>query len=139
MKSFTALLENIFSNIPGADYFMSEKTMPGPLGGVFGKQRMRRGYSENSTVHSFLHGTVSLRTQRSIALAPKRGNCKRQRELPIALDPTPLPKRTRTKKKEVLNNSHFNKPNCNTHLYIISLLLINIIIFFQFHIPKFLS
>lgn len=77
---------------------MSEKLCQDPLEGFFGKQRMRGGYSDNPTVHSFLNGTVSLRTQKAVALAPKRGNCKRKREdLSIAIDLTPLPKRPRMK------------------------------------------
>ena len=79
VKSFIGLSEYVSSAVPGVHYLMSEKLCQDPLEGFFGKQRMRGGYSDNSTVHSFLHGTVSLRTQKSVALAPKRGNCKRQR------------------------------------------------------------
>ena len=100
VKSFIGLSEYVFSTIPGVRYIMSEKLCQDPLEGFFGKQRMRGGYNDNPTVQSFLHGTISLRTQKSVALTPKRGNCKRQcADQTIAFDPTPLPKRPRIQKK----------------------------------------
>ena len=99
VKSFIGLSEYVFSTVPGVRYFMSEKLCQDPLEGFFGKQRMRGGYSDNPTVQSFLHGTVSLRTQKSVALAPKRGNCKRQHAT-IDFDPTPLPKRQRFQREK---------------------------------------
>ena len=99
VKSFIGLSEYVFSTVPGVRYFMSEKLCQDPLEGFFGKQRMRGGYSDNPTVQSFLYGTVSLRTQKSVALAPKRGNCKRQHAT-IDFDETPLPKRQRFQREK---------------------------------------
>ena len=89
VKSFTGLSEYVFSNLPGVRYFISEKLCQDPLEGLFGKQWMRGGYSDNPTVQSFLHGTVSLRAKKSVALAPKRGNCKGRMQ-PLTLIPPPF-------------------------------------------------
>ena len=82
-------------DLPGVQYFLSEKLCQDPLEGFFGKQRMRGGYSDNPSVDSFLKGTVSLRVQGSLAQAPKRGNCSQEEELE-EVDCTPLPKRSRS-------------------------------------------
>ena len=91
-------LTRIVLDIPGVKYFLSEKLCQDPLESFFGKQRMRGGYSENPSVNTFLKGTVSLRVQGSVAVAPKRGNCTRREESNDLVDDAPLPKRRRRNK-----------------------------------------
>ena len=64
----------------------------------FGHQRAKGGRNDNPTVKQFCDFTVSLRIQKSAALDPIRGNCrKRPRADEIYVDETPLPKRKRSR------------------------------------------
>lgn len=80
---------------PGVNFVLGAKLSQDQLESFFGKQRMRGGYCDNPNVATFLYGAQSLRVQGSTAIKPTRGNCKRGRAEPIAIDSTPLPKRQR--------------------------------------------
>lgn len=81
---------------PGVKFLYSERFNQDPLEAFFGQQRARGGHNDNPTVKQFCDTTVSLRLQRSTAIDPIRGNCrKRVRDTTIRVDDTPLPKRKR--------------------------------------------
>ena len=91
---------------PGVFYFLSEKLCQDPLESFFGKQRMRGGYCDNPNVQTFFKGTVSLRVQGSMALKPRRGNCRRGEDSRNeTLDDTPLPKRPRYGSKNKVSDT----------------------------------
>ena len=80
--------------------FLSEKFCQDLLEGVFGKQRMRGGYSKNPSVSEFLKATTSLRVQGTQSAGPKGGNCTNE-STPVcdtAVISEPLPKRRRVQK-----------------------------------------
>lgn len=86
--------------LPGRRSLLSERFSQDPLESFFGQQRARGGRNENPTAQQFLDNTVSLRIQRSLALEPVRGNCrKRPNRSNPEIDPTPLPKRRKLKMK----------------------------------------
>ncbi len=80
-------------------FLLSEKISQDPVENYFGKQRARGGRNENPTLKQCVHNAAALRVQKSLALDPVRGNCRRKRlcysETNI-IDETPLPKRKRT-------------------------------------------
>ena len=87
--------------MPGCKYVLTEKFNQDPLEHFFGKQRGAGGRNDNPTVQQFLYNTTSLRVQRSLALTPIYGNCRRgsKRALPdIAEVSKPLSKRRRKDK-----------------------------------------
>ena len=67
----------------------------------FGLQRQRGGVNDNPNADGFLKNTQAIRVVKSVAQAPKRGNC-RGSKLDTAMDKEninePLPKRRRKKK-----------------------------------------
>ncbi len=93
-------------------FLLSERLTQDPLENYFGhQQRARGGRNENPTVHQCLQNASAIRIQRSSALDPVRGNCRRKRSLfgeedisVSAIDSTPLPK----KKCKRRCNSHDN-------------------------------
>ena len=76
----------------GVHYLLSERFSQDPLEDFFGKQRAHGGRCENPTVRQFITNTVSLRIQKSAALDPIRGNCRRKRQTNILVDDAPIPK-----------------------------------------------
>ena len=64
----------------------------------FGKQRARSGRNENPTLNQCVYNAAALRLQKSLALDPVRGNCRRNRlsYSETKIDNTPLPKRKRS-------------------------------------------
>ena len=100
MQSFIELTKYLFT-IPGVKFFFSERLNQDPLESFFGKQQQRGGGSDNPNVAQFVSGTSSLQVQRSIAVQPLRGNCRRKRTLledEDLLSDTPLPKRPQQSK-----------------------------------------
>lgn len=79
-------------------FFLSEKISQDPVENYFGKQRARGGRNENPTLHQCVYNAAALRVQRSMALDPVRGNCRRKRLFSSEneIDNTPLPKRKRS-------------------------------------------
>ena len=103
MHSFVDLTRIILA-IPGVQYILSEKFCQDPVESFFGKQRAQGGRNENPNAMQFLHNTVSLRVQGSMALEPARGNCrKRGRSDSNAdiVDGCPLPKRKRVRNSKL--------------------------------------
>lgn len=75
--------------------------MPRPLRELLRKATNEGGYSDNPNVQSFLQGTISLRTQRSVAINPTRGNCKRGLAFDDPkVDNTPLKKRRKIERSQ---------------------------------------
>ena len=97
VNSFTEVAKFLLK-IPGVKFLLSERFCQDPLEAFFGNQRAKGGRNDNPNVEQFCNSTVSLRVQGSAALAPIRGNCKRQTST-ITVDETPLPKRARHSKK----------------------------------------
>ena len=99
VHSFVELTQDLLS-VPGVEYVLSERLCQDPLESFFGKQRAAGGRNENPSVQQFCDNTVTLRVQRSAALEPLRGNCrKRPVDLNCLTDDTPMPKRARKAKK----------------------------------------
>lgn len=83
-------------SLPGVKFLFAERFCQDPLESFFGHQRSKGGRNDNPTVKQFCDTTVSLRVQKSTALNPSRGNCrKRPSGWDILIDETPLPKRRR--------------------------------------------
>ena len=78
----------------GVTFLYSERFNQDPPEAFFGQQRARGGRNDNPTVQQFCDSTVSLRIQKSAALEPLRGNCRRK-TTSIIVDETPVPKRKR--------------------------------------------
>ena len=82
----------------GEDLFLlSERISQDPLENYFGQQRARGGRNEHPDLQQCLHNAAALRVQKSMALNPVRGNCKRKRcyDEKHVINETPLPKRKR--------------------------------------------
>ena len=79
-------------------FFLSERISQDPIENYFGKQRARGGRNEHPNLQQCVHNAAALRVQKSLALDPVRGNCRRKRlncnDL-STIDDTPLPKRKR--------------------------------------------
>ena len=72
---------------PGVKFLLSERFCQDPVEAFFGHQRSKGGRNDNPTVKQFCDNTVSLRVQRSVALNPVCGHCrKRQTEREITVD-----------------------------------------------------
>ena len=101
VHAFVELTQDLLT-VPGVEYVLSERLCQDPLEAFFGKQRAAGGRNENPTIQQFCDNTVTLRVQRSAALEPVQGNC-RKRPGPVdcsaLTDETPLPKRSRKAKK----------------------------------------
>ena len=84
-------------------FLLSERFSQDPLENYFGKQRGRCGRNEHPTFQQCITNASALRVQRSVALDPVRGNCRRKRQLmeseELCVDNTPLPKRKRNRAK----------------------------------------
>ena len=76
MGSFLELAPFLLQQ-PGVKFLYSERFNQDPVEAFFGQQRARGGRNDNPTVQQFCDTTVSLRLQRSAALNPVRGNCRR--------------------------------------------------------------
>ena len=79
-------------------FLLSERISQDPIENYFGRQRARGGRNENPTLQQCIHNAAALRVQKSIALDPVRGNCRKRRlSYPKEqVDATPLPKRRRS-------------------------------------------
>ncbi len=101
VKSFVEMTKYILSETPADNseslYFLSERISQDPIENYFGKQRARGRRNENPNMHQSVHNAAALRVQKSLALDPIRGNCRRKRlnYSDNTIDDTPLPKRKR--------------------------------------------
>lgn len=108
MHSFVAVAKYLLTRHREDGLFLlSERFSQDPLENYFGQQRARGGRSDNPTVQRSLQNAGALRLQKSLALAPMRGNCRQKRqsgvdEKTLIDEGKPLPKRkcTRSKLKE---------------------------------------
>ena len=81
---------------PDVQYFLNAKLCQDLPQRFFGKQRIKGGHCNNSTVHTFIEGTSSQSIQGSVALKPIGGKCKWWYKKKITIvDDTPLTKRLR--------------------------------------------
>ena len=84
-------------------FLLSERVSQDPLENYFGQQRARGGRNEHPTMQQCIQNAASLRIQKSFALQPVRGNCRRKRllydEESHSID-VPLSKRKRFQKKK---------------------------------------
>ena len=78
MKAFVEMGRYLLRQ-EGVKFLLSERFCQDPVEIFFSQQRSRGGHSDNPTVKQFLENTVSLRIQKSAALAPIRGNCSRRK------------------------------------------------------------
>ena len=79
-------------------FILSEKISQDPLENYFGRQRACGGRNEHPSMQQCIHNAAALRIQKSFALDPVRGNCRRKRlicDQQDVIDDTPLPKRKR--------------------------------------------
>ncbi len=79
-------------------YLLSERISQDPIENYFGLQRARGGRNENPTLQQCLTNASAIRVQKSQALDPVKGNCRRKKRLfdgKDVIDETPLPKRKR--------------------------------------------
>ena len=83
-------------------FLLSERISQDPLENYFGKQRAQGGRNENPNLQQCLRNASALQIQKSGALDPVRGNCRRKRHMNIdeaeVIDASPLPKRKRSSK-----------------------------------------
>lgn len=84
-------------------FLLSERISQDPLENYFGRQRARGGRNENPNLQQALANAAALRIQKSVALDPVRGNCRRKRhavdEATVISESVPLPKRKKSRKK----------------------------------------
>ncbi len=108
MHSFVEVSKYLLSTHKDDDLFLlSERFSQDPLENYFGQQRARGGRSDNPTIQRSLHNAGAIRIQKSMALNPVRGNCRRKRQLfkdkdekeLVAEASMPLPKRGRYSSK----------------------------------------
>ena len=78
-------------------FYCQSKFQSQSIENYFGKQRARSGRNENPTLNQCVYNAAALRLQKSLALDPVRGNCRRNRlsYSETKIDNTPLPKRKR--------------------------------------------
>ena len=98
MKSFVEMAKFLLTSSEKV-FFLSERLSQDPLENYFGQQRARGGRNENPTLQQCVTNAAALRIQKSFALDPVRGNCRRKRYLCVdeqaSIDDKPLPKRKR--------------------------------------------
>ena len=102
VKAFVEMTEYLFS-LPESErplFVLSEHISQDPLENYFGQQRATGGRCDNPSVAECVVNANSLRLQKSLALAPLRGNSSRRRRLfpEEVVDSTPLPERQSTHK-----------------------------------------
>ena len=108
MHSFVEVSKFLLSSNKDDLFLLSERFSQDPLENYFGQQRARGGRSDNPTIQRSLHNASALRIQKSMALDPVRGNCRRKRQLfqdkdqetIVAEASKPLPKRRRNNSKK---------------------------------------
>lgn len=98
VESFVELVKFLLDKHKEDNLFiLSERLSQDPLENYFGQQRARGGRNENPSVSQCVVNANAIRVQRSSALDPIRGNCRRKRALfkddSILIDNTPIPKR----------------------------------------------
>lgn len=81
MNAFVEMVRYLLSGVPDGEplYFLSERISQDPIENYFGKQRARGGRNENPNLQQCVHNAATLRVQKSFALNPIRGNCRRKR------------------------------------------------------------
>ena len=85
-------------------FFLSERVSQDPLENYFGKQRARGGRNEHPDLTQCLTNAAALKIQKSLALDPVRGNCRRKREVENEeIDDKLLPKRKHAKNNASVN------------------------------------
>ena len=88
--------------VPGVISFLGQRICQDSLERFFGLQRQRGGVNDNPNASDFYKNTQAIRVIKSVAPAPKRGNC-RGSKLDTVADKEnmnePLPKRRRVRKK----------------------------------------
>lgn len=92
VHTFVELTRDLLS-VPGVEYLLSERLCQDPLELFIGKQRTAGGQNENPSIQQFCDNTVTLRVQRSAALEPVRGNCRKRPgpvDCSVLTDETPL-------------------------------------------------
>lgn len=87
------------------DNILSERISQDPLENYFGRQRARGGRNENPNLQQCMVNAAALRIQKSVALDPVRGNCRRKRraeldEATVISESVPLPKRRKPRGKK---------------------------------------
>ena len=92
MNSFVDVAEYLLDQ-DGVQCLLSSRFNQDPLEEFFGKQRAHGGRCDNPTVEQFLKNSVSLRVQKSAAVAPRRGNCRNLSEAEVIIEDIPIPKR----------------------------------------------
>ena len=97
VKSFIEMVKYLLPEEESELYLLSEKISQDPVENYFGKQWARGGRNENPTLNQCVYNAAALRLQKSLALDPVRGNCRRKRlsSSETKIDNTPLPKRKR--------------------------------------------
>jgi hypothetical protein len=78
----------------GMEFVLTERFNQDPIEQHFGMHRTVNGCNTNPSLEKFNHTMVRLRTVGSQAIAPIRGNTRRQLDL-APIDATPLPKKQR--------------------------------------------
>ena len=108
VHSFVEVSKFLLSSNKDDLFLLSERFSQDPLENYFVQQRARGGRSDNPTIQRSLHNASALRIQKSMALDPVRGNCRRKRQLfqdkdqetIVAEASKPLPKRRRNNSKK---------------------------------------
>lgn len=118
VHSFVEVAKFLLSSNKDDLFLLSERFSQDPLENYFGQQRARGGRSDNPTIQRSLHNASALRVQKSMALDPVRGNCRRKRRLfddkdqeTIVAEASslPLPKRSRNKSAKKLKKKEKKK------------------------------
>jgi hypothetical protein len=92
-KSIVCLVRYCLNN--GMDFVLTEKFNQDPIEQHFGIHRTSNGCNANPNLNQFNNSMVKIRVVGSQAIAPFRGNTKRQLLLPT-IDSTPLPKKRKS-------------------------------------------
>ena len=104
VNAFIEMTRYLLSGVADGEplYFLSERISQDPIENYFGKQRARGGRNENPNLHQCVHNAAALRVQKSFALDPVRGNCRRKRlsyeDDRDTSNDVPLPKQKRKSK-----------------------------------------
>ena len=84
--------------IPGAEYFLTEKLNQDPLEQWFGKQRMKGGPNDNPNVMEFGYNALKIAVAGSSLVQDVRGNVRKRQNIQIDVNAN-VPMMKRQKKK----------------------------------------